>query len=651
MAVRGPESPENIALVRAEFQFQGYIAATEHRAITLPQLRRIVEFVRRNCGRWRDLASPQQSMTSGHVLGITWLNLYHIAAWLIGPATVTENCSFVELLTEFAQMPAWFVSHWWGERTVDFLQCLEMHACTRHLSINSAYWVCAYANRQHCLTDDVAMNPKESSFYKALHIAKGLLLVLDAATGSSGPATPFSRIWCGFEQSVALDDPDRDERMLLDIATCIGNESQLITDGIASADESHIFPSKAKVIRESKFPLEIFRVGLSTSLEMGQASNEEDRVHILNCLAGRGLNQSPLQKHENYTRVNNKLRAVFAVAVWRLAVEKGMVAAMQLPDRLAANTGMKSIALDFTGCQSLDHTNLLALTNAFPSGLERCHLMFRECRHIGDGNAAILADGIPDSLSSFWANFNECVRLGDAGLAAISACLPSGLQSLNLSFWGCSRISDRGVAALAQGVPKGLHDLTLNFHCTGLTDGGVSALARCLPNHLKHFKLFCSMCDQVGDAGAASIARCLPHSVEELELRFEGCTKLGDAGVAALVQRLMQDRMQVTLKLAGSSVTEKMRALADDWEALRAWYKLEVVWIAEADEGWIEPSAAAIAVQDDASPEEMEGASTEDVGPRSLKRSASGDFCLDVTKMSRGSRLLSQLKRCATAPF
>ena len=48
-----------------------------------------------------------------------------------------------------SQVPTWFVSHWWGEPVFAFLVCLRNHVKLRHLNImDSAYWVCAYANNQ-----------------------------------------------------------------------------------------------------------------------------------------------------------------------------------------------------------------------------------------------------------------------------------------------------------------------------------------------------------------------------------------------------------------------------------------------------------------------------------------------------------------------
>lgn len=82
------------------------------------------------------------------------------------------------------------------EPVCKFLACLEQHALVRQLSASTAFWVCAYANNQHHVSDDVGPNPRSSSFYKAIQMSQGVLLVLDSA------ATPFKRIWCCFEESI-----------------------------------------------------------------------------------------------------------------------------------------------------------------------------------------------------------------------------------------------------------------------------------------------------------------------------------------------------------------------------------------------------------------------------------------------------------------
>ena len=59
--------------------------------------------------------------------------------------------------------------------------------------------MCAYANNQHTLDDDISDDPKESSFYKALQLSVGVLLIIDE-TGKA-----LTRIWCCFEIGSSLD--------------------------------------------------------------------------------------------------------------------------------------------------------------------------------------------------------------------------------------------------------------------------------------------------------------------------------------------------------------------------------------------------------------------------------------------------------------
>ena len=73
------------------------------------------------------------------------------------------------------------------EPVCKFLACLEQHALVRELSSSTFYWVCAYANNQHCVEEDIKSNPRSTSFYRAMQMSEGVLLVLDSA------GTPF--VW------------------------------------------------------------------------------------------------------------------------------------------------------------------------------------------------------------------------------------------------------------------------------------------------------------------------------------------------------------------------------------------------------------------------------------------------------------------------
>ena len=114
-------------------------------------------------------------------------------------------CCTLRLVAENAeaQLPLWFVSHAWLEPIKLFLACLRCHAVIRDLQVNGAkppaYWVCAYANNQHILGEAISDNPRKTSFFKAMQLCQGVLLVLDML------CTPFTRIWCCFEESIAVE--------------------------------------------------------------------------------------------------------------------------------------------------------------------------------------------------------------------------------------------------------------------------------------------------------------------------------------------------------------------------------------------------------------------------------------------------------------
>ena len=108
-------------------------------------------------------------------------------------------------------------------------------------ALNTFYWVCAYANRQWRLAQQVTSNPKDASFYKAMEIAMkkgGVLLILDDTvtydSGTTGPATAFTRIWCGFEESMALE-----KKMKLDIAAVHDGRPETLTEGMTKYEEDH----------------------------------------------------------------------------------------------------------------------------------------------------------------------------------------------------------------------------------------------------------------------------------------------------------------------------------------------------------------------------------------------------------------------------
>jgi len=613
-----PDSAEHLALLSSSFQLQGYIEQTERRAITPAQLKRVVDFASTHCRRWHDRSSC--SWTGGQTLSMDFLNLYHLTDWVILPATQAGCCAMVELLTGEPQAPTWFVSHWWGEPLHCFVSCIGRHAQTRALPDSSAYWVCAYANRQHSLSEEVTSDPRQTSFFRALTLSEGVLLILDDVAERSGPATPFKRIWCAFEEYVALSSRQGEQKpLLLDIAAYHGSKPEILSDGVTEEDERLARQlgaghpaAKVRGDREKHFPLEVLKAGLSLELEKAQASQEADRVHILNAIAGRSLDDPPLASHPSYTRVNQTLRGIFAVAGWRQAVERGIVEALDLTTVLAQDEHRTELNLDFTGsilvsdaaaleiarglppkleslgiscrwCTEISHDFLIQLAPALPATLTRLSLNFGfAAKKIAGEGLLALSRQLPRSLRELHLDFNDGYRLGTDSAKAIGEGMPPALEVLSMGMAGWTQLGDSGLAALAQSFPPTLQKLTLNcfIHAkktvigdaglaalgaklgrlslldlnfktnTQIGDPGLSALGASLPKTLESLRLVLDSCSGCKDAGLAALSGGLPSGLKKLQLFFNECP-VGDAGVSALAQALPTDLQHLELSFRG----------------------------------------------------------------------------------------------------
>lgn len=125
-------------------QFVGHeIPEVEHRGISLRQLETLYEEVVLRCVKEAWTNFKREKLTPEKV------NLYDIKEKIIMPRTekIIRKCSYVELIANKAQIPKWFVSHWWGEPIIAMIMCLRQHAKDRGLSPEeSFYWICVSAN-------------------------------------------------------------------------------------------------------------------------------------------------------------------------------------------------------------------------------------------------------------------------------------------------------------------------------------------------------------------------------------------------------------------------------------------------------------------------------------------------------------------------
>jgi len=233
------------------------IPDTAHRAIALDQLEAMFAYIQQDifeagnvwvrsaatvanlttastsCNETSDSNHSVTSSTS--ISSIEDVTLYDLNEHFILPQTRAHKCSLVELLVhdndEEANKelpPDYFVSHWWGEPVVQFLDCLKQHAHDRQLArepheIESyvkgqslgrspRYWICAYANNQHDLNSELhtnggrccchgnpdkedvhSLSVENTSFVRAMRKSRGTVLVVDQH------ATCFQRLWCVYE--------------------------------------------------------------------------------------------------------------------------------------------------------------------------------------------------------------------------------------------------------------------------------------------------------------------------------------------------------------------------------------------------------------------------------------------------------------------
>jgi hypothetical protein len=85
--------------------------------------------------------------SNGELLTPEKINLYDIEIRIIKTRTASQQSSYVELIATKAQIPIWFVSHWWGEPIIAMIMCLRQHVKDRGLSPEDTfYWICVSAN-------------------------------------------------------------------------------------------------------------------------------------------------------------------------------------------------------------------------------------------------------------------------------------------------------------------------------------------------------------------------------------------------------------------------------------------------------------------------------------------------------------------------
>lgn len=433
---------ENRKLLRRTFHFLCDIPRVEHRGITLRQLEKVQHFAEEWCHIWKDLAPPKVSKYSGQKLRMDFLNLHHINSWMVLPATEKKRCSFVELVASSRQVPTWFVIHWWGQTLLQFMESLKAHVKARRTATEeSPYWISAYAIRQphgdqwdgRMHEGEILEDPKTSSFFKAIQATRfHILLVLDEQ------ATPFSRIWCALEETACLDRAHTD----LDIAAFTNSRAHILTQGFTEDEEEleRLRPGeglRAKNLREHDFPLQLVKAGLTAELHKGEATNDEDRLRILNAFAGGDYLYTwdpPPAEHPMYVETSSRLQALFASLLLlrvttRPTSKKEQLAELEecISSRMREDLWRKALDLHLEGITS---EGMEVLAQCLPPNLLDLKLRLRSAS-ITDEDLEALAEGIEDHqlyLKSISLDLTNCEGVTEKGQSTFASKVESAFE-------------------------------------------------------------------------------------------------------------------------------------------------------------------------------------------------------------------------------
>eukprot|EP00913_Durusdinium_trenchii_P017245 g16215.t1 len=108
-------------------------------------------------------------------------NMHFVVANIVRPLTQSKGVSFVTLWG--GRQVDYFVSHSWGTSFSHFVQSIRCHALSKEGSaswIDAAYWICSFANNQWNIAAELADDPMDSAFARALRGGiKGVAMVLD----------------------------------------------------------------------------------------------------------------------------------------------------------------------------------------------------------------------------------------------------------------------------------------------------------------------------------------------------------------------------------------------------------------------------------------------------------------------------------------
>jgi len=392
----------------------------------------------------------------------------------------------------------------------------------------------AYANRQHDLGADLGSDPSQSSFNRAMQLAKGVLLVCDIGV------VVTSRIWVDFE-------------LYRTVRTNAGIDVIIHANGSPHLIAAEPLPGESpyqKIMREKDFPFEVVCEKLmSVELQKGDSSMVIDKVRILNTMTDKNeldcggiLDRLEKGDTNDPQYVSDlKLFSISSAALNTAMACKAMSIALRTDGQdyenfygnnlleIIANKFSASIVFDdLTSLDSVTDDVLLTLVKLAGPSVKRFDINVKGCMYLTDHSIEQIY--FPHTIQHLSFNVGYGRNLTNGALIQMITKIPPNLQSLDLDVCGFKTKSGeyfpKRESSLLVGLSKNVSsELTkLSFVSTlDDEDGGLEGLITligALPPGLKSLSFTFEQFNGFKGSMIVEIFKSLPSALEEFSLNI-----------------------------------------------------------------------------------------------------------------------------------
>ena len=283
--------------------------------------------------------------------------------------------------------------------------------------------------------------------------------------------------------------------------------------------------AEAKHDRQSSFPLDVCLTAMSVELQHAEATQAHDKKSILNSIVGNldDIALNPPKSHKAYDFLNATLRAKFAEAVYRVALDKGQVDKTMLEafHKALAAAPYSQLAMSFAACSNFQ-SEAKDFMRALPFGLEKLELDLSGIYFRKADEFAVGMERLP-KLKSIYLSMRNCRVLDNLDRLWDELAKLQALGQLRIDLAYCTTLSNLlGVEKLFIATPV-LLSLTSDFQgCRRLTSLQPLSIGLSHARNLKWLKLTCWIHDSKSLVGFDTALSCLPNLLH-LTLTISNC--------------------------------------------------------------------------------------------------------------------------------